>query len=101
MSGSRPTCTNICGACPERNTGVPQGSTILCDVYISPLAKILLQHGTQHHLGVDDTQLNVGFPPSDHTEAVVGNAGLSSRCQRVAIGQRAYSQPDESADHCH
>ena len=82
--------------------GVPQGSTILCNVYIKPLAKIILQHGTQHHLYVDDTQLYVDFPPTDHAEAVVGNGGLSSRCQRVALWrQRTHSQPDENAGHCH
>ena len=57
---------------------VPQGSTILSNVYIKPLAKILLRHGTQHHLYVDDTQLYVDFLPTDHAEAVVGNGGLSS-----------------------
>ena len=66
-----------------------------------PLAKILLQLGTQHHLCVGNTQLYVDFPPTDRAEAVVGNGGLSSRGQRVALGQRTHSQPGENADHCH
>ena len=65
--------------------GVPQGSTVLYNVYIKPLAKILLRHGTQHHLYVDDTQLYVDLPPTVHAEAVVGHGGLSSRGQRVAL----------------
>ena len=39
---------------------------------------------------------DVGLPPSDHAEAVVGNGG-----HRVALVQRAHSQPDENASHFH